>query len=144
MMLSEHFSLLEFVQSDIAARHGIDNTPSPAIIANLIKVANLLEHVRIIIRKKPMKISSGYRCAELNRLVKGSNTSAHMTGCAADFTVPGYGAPYDVCVKIRDSKLKFGQLIYEYAEWTHLSIGSGRMVLTKTYNQPYRLGLFNL
>ena len=33
---------------------------------------------------KPLSISSGYRCPELNRIVNGKSTSQHLKGQAAD------------------------------------------------------------
>ena len=35
-------------------------------------------------------INSGYRSAEVNRLVGGSPTSNHLTGCAVDIRVSGF------------------------------------------------------
>ena len=145
MMLSEHFSLLELVQSDIAARYGIDNNPTTAIIARLKKLAALLEHVRTLLNE-PLSVSSGYRCPALNSLVKGASNSAHLLGAAADFTASAFGSPLVVSKAILASAIPFDQLIYEYGRWVHLSIpatGSParRMVMTKYLNQPYRLGL---
>jgi hypothetical protein len=42
-MLSEIFTLDEFVFSQTAARLGIDNSPSPEIVANLRRLAQALE-----------------------------------------------------------------------------------------------------
>ena len=42
-MLSENFTLDEFVFSQTAARLGIDNTPSPEVLANLKRLAQALE-----------------------------------------------------------------------------------------------------
>ena len=35
MNLSPHFSLAELVASQVSTRQGIDNTPAPAVVANL-------------------------------------------------------------------------------------------------------------
>lgn len=37
----------------------------------------------------PMKINSGCRCEEYNKLVGGKEDSAHLYGLAVDFLVPG-------------------------------------------------------
>ena len=37
---------------------------------------------------KPIIVSSGYRCKELNALVGGVKNSHHLLGCAADITAP--------------------------------------------------------
>ena len=119
-MLSPHFSLAEFTTSQTAARMGVDNTPSPEIVANLQTTAAVLEQVREIL-KAPILISSGYRCEMLNRLVGGVWNSAHLCGRAADFICPAYGSPLEVCQAIAKSGLKYDQLIYEMGAWTHLA-----------------------
>src|SRR6266581_1329607 len=65
MNLSEHFSLDELTFSQIALRHGIDNTPDDAEIANLIELCTtLLEPCRGILGA-PLYIDSGFRFAPL-------------------------------------------------------------------------------
>ena len=39
--------------------------------------------------KKPVKITSGYRCEDYNRLVGGATKSRHKVGDATDFEVEG-------------------------------------------------------
>ena len=126
----------------MAIRNGIDNTPTPIIIANLTKLANKLEQVRVLFNY-PIIISSGYRCLRLNRLAKGTYNSAHMLGLAADFTIPKFGTPYRVCKTIRDAKVDFDQLILEYDSWTHLGLADKNRneVLTKRNSTSYVPGL---
>lgn len=83
MQITQHFSLAELINSATADKHYIDNTPCVGHIDNIYYMAYMLE----LIRKyygKPMRISSGYRCPELNQLVGGSPNSAHMEGLAVD------------------------------------------------------------
>jgi hypothetical protein len=132
MKLTEHFNLSEFVISQEAAARGIDNTPPAWALPNLQRVALLLEDVRALLGGFPILISSGWRCIELNKALRGSSsTSAHMQGLAADFIVPGYGDPYSVCKAIESSELEFDQLIHEIT-WVHLATGGAmrRHVLT--------------
>ncbi len=69
MSLTKHFTLEELTASDIAARHGIDNTPtSPLILTNLKTLAEGLEHVRTLLGK-PVIINSGYRSVMVNSLL---------------------------------------------------------------------------
>ena len=97
MTLTPHFALSEFTHSQTAARLGITNAAtSPVIIANIRRTAAMLEKVRAILGK-PILISSGYRCQELNAAVGGSQNSAHVDGLAVDFTCPGFGSPRDIC-----------------------------------------------
>lgn len=122
MRISPNFDLSEFTTSQTAARLGIDNTPSPEIVDNLRKTAELLEEVRAIL-KAPILITSGYRCPDLNLAVGGvPGRSSHTTGQAADFHAPGAGSPKSICMKIAGTPgLRFDQLIHEYSSWVHLA-----------------------
>lgn len=86
--LSRNFWLSEFTRSETAARLGLDNTPTAKQLRRIEETARALQKSRDHFRK-PHVITSGFRSAELNRAVKGSPTSAHLDGWAADFTVPG-------------------------------------------------------
>lgn len=69
--LTPHFTLEEFVRSGVAIRHNIANTPSTHVVNNL---RLLCEHVLEPLRHRfgVIRITSGYRCEELNNLV-GAN-----------------------------------------------------------------------
>ena len=121
MKLTQHFSLEEFCVSEVALREGIDNTPPPEVVANLRRLAKLMEKVRAVL-KKPMRITSGYRSAALNARVGGSKTSAHLDGRAADFICPTFGTPYAVAKKIDAARLGFDQMIHEYGRWVHIAV----------------------
>ena len=121
MKLSEHFNLDEFTASETALRRGIDNTPGPAITEKLRMLAATLEQVRTLLGGNAIRISSGFRCLELNRAIGSGDLSAHTLGYAVDFTCPGFGTPKEVANKIAESSIKFDQLIYE-GTWVHLSI----------------------
>jgi hypothetical protein len=129
--LSNHFFLDEFTHSQIAVREEIDNTPNAEHLANLSDLAMALEDVRSLL-DCPIYISSGYRSPKLNVAAKGSKSSAHCRGMAADFTARQFGTPEDVCRKIEASGLEFDQLILEFFQWTHFSIDPRmrRQVLT--------------
>lgn len=117
--LTEHFTLQELTFSSTAVRLAIDNTPSAEIVAHLRTLAEGLERVRALLGH-PMHIDSGYRCESLNAAVKGSKTSAHMTGYAADFVCPGYGDPLHVVHAVTRSTIAFDQCIQE-GTWVHIS-----------------------
>ena len=119
MNLSEHFTLAEFVQSDIAVRKGLDNTPDADTLEVLKVTAAGLEEVRELLGK-PIHVNSGYRSLKVNSAVGGSGTSQHCKGEAVDFIAPQYGTPQEVCRAILDSTIEFDQLIYEGA-WVHIS-----------------------
>lgn len=133
MHLTQHFTLEELIHSDYAIRHGISNYPSPAMITNLKTLAEYLELVRDLL-KSPIIISSGYRGMELNRKIGGSTRSAHMSGLAADFIAPRFGTPKEIVSAIKDSDIRYDQLIYE-GTWVHFSVDDRmrRETLTATF-----------
>ena len=133
MQLSKNFSLAELVASQVATRKGIDNTPAPAIVANLTRLAVLLEQVRALVGA-PIAISSGYRSPALNKAVGGAGNSAHVQGLAADISTAKL-APKALAMLIRQSGLVFDQLIYE-GTWVHIGLSTGaprRQVLTAKF-----------
>jgi zinc D-Ala-D-Ala carboxypeptidase len=125
MQLTKHFSLSELASSPTAQKHGINNTPNDAIIDNLIIVCEGLE----VIRKEaglPIVITSGYRSKELNRHpdIKGSATSQHIDGQAADINIPGMTVEnlYQLIKRlVREGKLNVDQCIQEFDRWVHCS-----------------------
>ncbi|MNX96328.1 Zinc D-Ala-D-Ala carboxypeptidase precursor [compost metagenome] len=81
MQLSPNFSLSEF-----RCRCGCGGESKPEILANLKKVAAMLEKVRQACGGKALVINSGYRCPKHNANVGGAKASLHLTGQAADVT----------------------------------------------------------
>ena len=71
---------------------------------------------------KPIRVNSGFRCPALNKAVRGSATSDHMTGRAADITG---GSPKEnkrLFYLIQSLGLPFDQLIDEKNfAWVHVS-----------------------
>lgn len=124
MQLSEHFSLEELVASEVAARAGIDNTPPPAIVANLRTLAQGLELVRHALGDLPIHINSGYRCAALNKKVGGASESAHLSGLAADIVCPQFGSPIEVCRAIASQHIATDQIIHEFGSWCHVAFAA--------------------
>ena len=106
--------------SQTAAERGIDNTPTPDIIANLTVTAQGLEQVRALLGNNPIHISSGYRCPALNAAVRGVPDSAHLTGFAADIECPDFGSPTQIVEALAASALQFDQAITE-GTWAHVS-----------------------
>jgi putative chitinase len=120
MRLSPHFELGEFTLSTTALALGIENTPTPAHLENLRKLVNRMEEVRALFDRL-IEITSGYRNPQVNAAVGGVPDSAHALGLAADFHV--HGIPdLEAAKRIRDSGLRFDQLIYEKNRCVHLSV----------------------
>jgi zinc D-Ala-D-Ala carboxypeptidase len=126
MNLSENFTLEELTASETAERHGIDNTPDNDVLMNLRRLALFLEEVRKAVGM-PLRISSGYRSPEANRIVGGKSTSQHCRGTAADIKVKGM-TPDQVVRAVIKSGLKYDQVIREFDSWTHISIPNGKEI----------------
>ena len=85
----KYFKMKEFSHSDTAVSLGIDNTIPKECVRN---IEHLVHCVLDPIRERwglPIRITSGYRCPELNDEVGGVEDSYHMEGCAADITAIG-------------------------------------------------------
>jgi zinc D-Ala-D-Ala carboxypeptidase len=83
---------------------------------------NVFEPLRIHLNT-PINISSGFRCVQLNKMIKGSSTSQHTKGEAMDLQIGSKGFNF-----IKD-KLEFDQLIWEFGNdenpsWVHVSFSS--------------------
>jgi len=121
MNLTPHFTLEELTASETAERNGWDNSPNDAELANLTRLADFLEQVKVVLDGKPIMISSGLRTKKVNDAVGSKDSSQHRTGCACDFRVPGM-TPDEVVRKIIASGIAFDQVIREFDRWTHISI----------------------
>lgn len=122
MKLTENFTLNELVYSATAEKNKIDNRPSVQVIANLKSLCeNVLQPLRNALGC-PIVITSGFRCAVLNKKVVGQPNSQHLMGQAADLVVPQKNLK-DVFNYIK-SHLNYDQLLYEYSKtdkWIHVS-----------------------
>jgi len=142
MMLSPHFSLEELTRSELALRNGIENSPPPEVVEHLRALAYGLEGVRRILGQ-PMHVQSGYRCEALERILTEKSfrawaaargkapdeaawaeyfaTKDHPQGYAADWVCPGFGPPAECARAVRDSEIRYDQLILEFSSWAHTS-----------------------
>jgi len=126
--LSKNFWLSELVKSNTADRLGIDNWPTDEKVINSLKLVtrNVLQPVREYY-DIPMNPNSGYRCLELNRVLKSKDTSQHPKGQAIDFEVPVI-SNFELASWVRRN-VQFDQLILEMynpkeglnSGWVHCS-----------------------
>ena len=125
MRLSENFTLAEMLASQTATRKNISEQfkPSQEVINNLKELCvNLLQPIRNKIGRSII-VTSGYRCERLNSAIRGSKTSQHMKGEAADIRAVGMSIE-DLYQSIKKSGLKYDQLIQEFDSWIHISYSS--------------------
>ena len=148
----KYFSIKELTASFKANELGIKNEPSKQALTNLESlVLNLLDPLRAA-WGGGIIVTSGYRSVALNKAVKGSPTSAHRYGYAADI-VPTDGRisvfKAFVVKWIKDNAVNFDQYIDELSvdkdgkvtEWVHIGIKSGsgnqRRQFLKYRNKKY-------
>lgn len=157
MNLTPHFSLEELIHSDTATRLGIDNSPGPQVLANLLVLANGMEQVRAVLGQ-PINVNSGFRCEELEKVLCAKDFAAwcnrngkmrtdpaawaeyfkrkaHPKGFACDFTCPKFGTPLEIVKALVKAGIKADQIIQE-GTWVHISFDPKMrgQVLTATFN----------
>ena len=118
MNLTEHFTLEELTHTD---HRQFDNTPNETERANLVRLAGLLELVKVALGGKPIMVNSAFRSKQVNDAVGSKDTSQHRLGCAADIRVPGM-TPDQVVRAIIAENLPMDQIIREFDAWTHISV----------------------
>ena len=141
MKLSKYFTLKEVIKSETAVRKGIDNTPDVKVISQLKSICrNILDPIRKHYGK-PIRVTSGYRCVELNKAIGGSSRSQHCAlnnDAAIDFEFYDMNMDLEEVFKwiTEESKLPFDQCIAEFLPegWIHISyknIGKNRCKITR-------------
>lgn len=135
VQITKHFRLQDLTRSQTATRKGISNEPDARAFARLRLLCERILEPLFVHTGGAFAISSGFRCAELNRVVGGAATSQHVKGEAADL-VPV--SPYSVrslFELIAASDLPFDQLIYE-GTWVHVSFADSprKELLSATFD----------
>ncbi|UOF76898.1 peptidase M15 [Bacteriophage sp.] len=124
MNLSPHFTLEELTFSQTAVRNDIPNMPVGEHIANLTALCiNVLEPLRELLDCVVI-VNSGFRSPGVNRLVRGSVTSQHLKGEAADLRFQGVTVQ-EAFDKLKASEIVFDQAIEE-GTWLHVSFTTKR------------------
>ena len=125
-LLTPHFSLDEMVRSQTATINKIKNQPSQAETDWLQYLCiKVLEPLREYM-KRPIQISSGYRCPRLNALVGGVSKSQHMYGQAADIRILSK-EDGDKIFKYLKTNPYVHKALYEHSKstgsrWIHVSV----------------------
>lgn len=118
----KYFSVQELCNSNTAILQKINNKPTQDIELNLIDlITNCLDPLREAYGK-PIRVSSGYRCAELNKAIGGTKNSQHLKGQAADLHGKNPEENKKIFEAAKKLKLGFDQLIDEKNfSWVHIS-----------------------
>ena len=129
MQLSKNLALSEVTRSETAKRRGISNMPTPEHIENFKLLAEkvfqpIRDHFGV-----PIRISSGYRSAALNKAIGGSLSSQHCQGEAIDIDMDGTSITNAAIFNYIKDNLEFDQLIWEFGtdanpDWVHVSYES--------------------
>lgn len=123
--MAKYFQLDEFLHSESAIRHNIENIPSFDIVHNLEVFASILDKIREAYGN-PIYISSGYRNEALNKAVGGAENSGHKYGSCADLQVNGSIRDFANFVKtyLDSNSIKYDELLFEQSgntEWLHFA-----------------------
>ena len=136
----KHFTFDELIHSDTADRLGIDNSPTSGAIQCIDGlVTNVLDNLRDG-WGRPIIVTSGYRCKELNAAVGGTHNSQHLKGQAADIVSDDFEAfrrfvrrwckdnEFDQCIFEHKSRREVDgrNVVSSDSEWIHISYVEGR------------------
>jgi hypothetical protein len=147
MNLSRHVTIQEFSYSPTAIKKGIHNVMNSIQVNNAIQLCeNVFEPIRKHLNA-PIKITSGFRCEQLNKLIGGAYGSQHTKGEAFDLDITDRKV-FDWIV----DNIEVDQAIFEYgddnnANWFHISYRKGNnrnqflraiKVAGKTQYIPYK------
>lgn len=107
----KNFAPQEFIHSDTAKKEGIKNIPDYAQLTAGMSLADKMQELRDAI-KKPFKITSGFRCHELNKAVGGTPNSWHIQFLACDFNIVGL-EPHEAVLAIKATKISVDKVFVE-------------------------------
>ena len=132
MRLSKNFTLKELTYSSTALRLGIDNEPSKEGIYKLRLLAtSILQPLRDVL--VAIRITSGYRSAQLSEAIGSSSNSQHCRYEAVDLQYVKRGKMDNLAIynTLIDLELDYDQCILEFGGteyidpenpyWIHLS-----------------------
>ena len=117
-----NFTIQELTASTTATAKKINNDPTPEISENLKQLVDkVLDPLRDAYGKT-IRVNSGYRSPALNAAVKGSKTSQHVKGQAADITAGNKQENKKLFELAQELNLPYCQLIDEKNfSWVHIS-----------------------
>lgn len=141
----KHFTISELCASRTAAALGIDNTPPPAALHNLVQLTDRVLDPARELWGAPLLVSSGYRCAALNAALPGASPSSqHLLGLAADLVAMDRSPRSNLLLfeRLRDSGIPYDQLIAEHWDgrggcaWVHVGCSAERPPRRMAWRSP--------
>lgn len=118
----QYFTYEELTFSETALKKRIRNKTNREIEEHLHDLVEAILDPLRIAYGKPIAVTSGYRCKEVNKAVGGVATSQHLTGCAADIAGATKAETRKIAQLIASSGLPYDQLIDEKSYgWVHVS-----------------------
>lgn len=123
MYKPQYFTLEELLKTS----YKIVNLPSWEVIEHLNELAQFLDQLRIAYGK-PIYVSSGFRCPQLNTAVGGVQNSVHQKGWAADVYAKDM-AGFISFIKSWAPGKAFDQIIIETSKtsrWVHIGIRNNK------------------
>ena len=124
MQLTEHFSFEELTSTSRDELLESNRKIAEGYTKQLKYVAGTLEEIRAVLGV-PLRVTSGFRSSQLNRLVGGSPTSGHTKGLCAD-VIPVGADVVEAQKKIIANKDKCPSLkkcileMVKGSEWLHV------------------------
>ena len=122
------FTISELIKSDTAIRMKVWNGADREQEDNLTALVSAVLDPAREAYGKAIRVTSGFRCERVNTAVKGSRTSQHLKGEAADITTAAGAAGNLEVARIIARLGKYDQLILEEVQgkslaplWVHVS-----------------------
>ena len=125
MNTPNYFTIVDLIKSTTADRLKIDNHPSDEVREELeltvckVNLISLIAHAY----GTTIRVTSGYRCARLNKAVGGVTNSLHMQGRAVDFVVSNIEVKHKLHDALREEpclKLLGVCELIEYQNFIHV------------------------
>ena len=125
-MKNSYFTLKEFERSSVADKYNIDNTIPKELVPHIEELIDFLNPIREV-WGKPIVVTSGYRCKELNKKVGGVDSSAHTIGYGVDLQSGDFRVFSNFIKSYFQAhpEIKFDQVIIEKSgksQWIHIGL----------------------
>lgn len=109
ILLSSHFSMGELTTTS----RDLENKPDAAQTAALVALCvRALEPIRALLGV-PLRVTSGFRSAAVNKAIKGAAKSQHLLGEAADIVPVGYPGGAEAAMACIATEVKKGTILLD-------------------------------